>query len=164
MNDFTSDNTLQSEVDAPITLSADLARDIRQAVADPGSFLPRGNNYEEPVPRWSSRAVVRVIEAWLNSERLLGRVTHPLLVRAVGERRRQVAEKGFTADRDDMYCQGELHRAALAYLTGNAEIYPFQPVELEHWAQLSYEDRLAKVIALLMAEWDRQQRIQVRED
>jgi hypothetical protein len=33
---------------------------LRQAIADPGHYLPRGDNYEEPIHAWSARAVLHV--------------------------------------------------------------------------------------------------------
>ena len=46
---------------------ADVIRDrgllmaITQAIGDPGSFLPRGDDYQEPVTSWSARAVLLVV-------------------------------------------------------------------------------------------------------
>jgi hypothetical protein len=56
---------------------AELATRIRQAVADPGHFVPRGADSggepdTEPVSSWSARAVVAVLAAWLS--------THPPVV------------------------------------------------------------------------------------
>lgn len=31
---------------------------VAQAIGDPGSFLPRGNDYQESIPRWGMRAVL----------------------------------------------------------------------------------------------------------
>lgn len=35
---------------------------IRRAVSDPGSIVPRGDNYEEPIPHWSARAVIEILQ------------------------------------------------------------------------------------------------------
>jgi hypothetical protein len=35
---------------------------IRQAVSDPGSITPRGDNFEEPISRWSARAVIELLQ------------------------------------------------------------------------------------------------------
>lgn len=35
---------------------------IRRAIADPGQFLPRGDNYAEPITSWSARAVVAALD------------------------------------------------------------------------------------------------------
>lgn len=43
----------------------DMARKIVQAIADPGHFLKRGDDYTEPIPAWSGRAVVHVLNEWL---------------------------------------------------------------------------------------------------
>lgn len=48
---------------SPIT--DDMARRIVQAIADPGHFLKRGDDYTEPIPSWSGRAVVQVLNEWL---------------------------------------------------------------------------------------------------
>lgn len=34
---------------------------IRQAVSDPGSITPRGDNFQEPIGHWSARAVVELL-------------------------------------------------------------------------------------------------------
>lgn len=31
---------------------------LRRAIGDPGSFTPRGDNYEEPIVRWEARAAL----------------------------------------------------------------------------------------------------------
>lgn len=46
-------------------LSEDLVARIRLAVSDPGTFVSRGDDYREPVPAWSARAVVHVLNEWL---------------------------------------------------------------------------------------------------
>lgn len=42
-------------------LADDDLREIRTRIADPGHFLPRGDDYTEPITSWSARAVA----AWL---------------------------------------------------------------------------------------------------
>jgi hypothetical protein len=39
---------------------------IRLRISDPGAFLPRGDNYTEPVPAWSARAVMAYVNAVLD--------------------------------------------------------------------------------------------------
>jgi hypothetical protein len=51
---------------------AELASRIRQAVWDPGHFVPReadssGEPCREPISDWSARAVVAVLAAWLST-------------------------------------------------------------------------------------------------
>ena len=40
-----------------------LFRAVRLAISDPGSVLPRDENYRESVPNWSARAVMLIINA-----------------------------------------------------------------------------------------------------
>ena len=35
---------------------------IRQAVSDPGSITPRGGDFDEPIPHWSARAVIELLQ------------------------------------------------------------------------------------------------------
>ena len=42
---------------------------IAQAIGDPGSFLPRGDNYQETITRWSTRAVLTVLRDLAGGER-----------------------------------------------------------------------------------------------
>jgi hypothetical protein len=35
---------------------------IRRAVGDPGSIVPRGDNFEEPITHWSARAVIEILQ------------------------------------------------------------------------------------------------------
>lgn len=35
---------------------------VRQAVSDPGSITPRGDNFEEPITHWSARAVIELLQ------------------------------------------------------------------------------------------------------
>lgn len=34
---------------------------VAQAIGDPGSFLPRGNDYQETISRWGMRAVLTAL-------------------------------------------------------------------------------------------------------
>lgn len=43
------------------TTKQSLTDRIAQAIGDPGSFLPRGDNYNETITRWSTRAVEMVL-------------------------------------------------------------------------------------------------------
>lgn len=40
----------------------ELRRLITAAIADPGAFVPRGDDYTEPIPSWGARAVMSLLE------------------------------------------------------------------------------------------------------
>jgi hypothetical protein len=42
---------------------ADLQQELRQALGDPGSFLPRGDDYQEHIIDWQQRAVLQVLRS-----------------------------------------------------------------------------------------------------
>lgn len=46
-------------------ITDEFANRICLAVSDPGAFLKRGDDYTEPIYRWSARAVQQVISEWL---------------------------------------------------------------------------------------------------
>jgi hypothetical protein len=48
---------------------AELLPLMRQACFDPGMFCKRGDNYQEPLWEWQSRAVLKAIEPHLESAR-----------------------------------------------------------------------------------------------
>jgi hypothetical protein len=87
------------------------------------------------------------------------------------ERKRQIEEEGFTAERDDFWKHGELAKAAMCYLappscrTKNFIIknWPF----LTKWWKPSPDNRireLAKSAALAAAEIDRLLRLEGKEE
>lgn len=39
-----------------------IAKEIARAISDPGAFTPRGDDHKEPIPAWSARAVLNVVE------------------------------------------------------------------------------------------------------
>lgn len=48
--------SVQPNLDDPGTLAL-----IRRAIADPNQFVPRGDNYTEPITSWSARAVQKAL-------------------------------------------------------------------------------------------------------
>ena len=40
---------------------ADLHQLIAQAISDPGAFLPRGDDFREPIVAWGARAVMKAL-------------------------------------------------------------------------------------------------------
>jgi hypothetical protein len=38
---------------------------VRLRISDPGAFTPRGDDYTEPIPAWSARAVLLYVDAVL---------------------------------------------------------------------------------------------------
>lgn len=80
-------------------------------------------------------------------------IGHPLIRRAIAERNRQLREKGFNPLHDAAHANGELGRAAAAYITGSMAAYPWPDATKVAWKHPS--ERLIRAVALLLAEWDR---------
>lgn len=80
-------------------------------------------------------------------------IAHPLIRRAIAERNRQLREKGFNPLHDAALVNGELGRAAAAYITGSMATYPWPSASKVAWTDPA--ERLVRAVALLLAEWDR---------
>lgn len=77
------------------------------------------------------------------------------------ERRRQIVEKGRTPEHDDDLAMRELVSAAIAYASGDGDLWPWGD---ESWKPSKDDKRnLVKAGALIAAEIDRLQRIEMRE-
>lgn len=93
----------------------------------------------------------------------------PGVVAMLLERERQMAQEGFTHERDDAYARGELLRAAAVYMLRSAGIAllrlrPFWPWDIK-WLKADDKDRnLVKAGALLIAEMDRRARSESRKE
>jgi hypothetical protein len=91
--------------------------------------------------------------------------------RIATERKRQIKEEGFTAERDDQWSKGELTKAAVCYLYPGDELMPrwkktFWPWDARWWKP-SPEKRirnLEKAGALIAAEIDRLLRLESKEE
>lgn len=95
----------------------------------------------------------------------------------IAERRRQVAEEGWTAEHDDKHTEGELALAAAAYAIGEANLVGrvavgkhvsawykmIFPWDLKWWKPTSRRRDLVKSGALIFAEGDRDDRAAARE-
>lgn len=57
----------------PTTSPTELERALRFAIADPGAFTPRGDDFAEPIHCWSARAVLLVLEGDESSRATLSR-------------------------------------------------------------------------------------------
>jgi len=82
---------------------------------------------------------------------------HPLLRSATEERRRQIEKHGHTPQLDDRQDNNELPAAAAAYALGDAQQWPWttsRPTNLDLRGR-----SLARAVALLMAEFDRDDRL-----
>lgn len=75
--------------------------------------------------------------------------------RVHAERTRQKEEERWTAAGDDRYVDGELARAATAYLTGTQGLWPWN---LTYWKPKSPQRNLEKAGALYLAEAERLER------
>lgn len=72
------------------------------------------------------------------------------------ERRRQVDELGRTADHDALHDGGELTDAAVAYVWGDASLWPWGETDrFDESGSTDRIERLVKAGALLAAEIDR---------
>ncbi len=73
------------------------------------------------------------------------------------ERHRQITAEGWTPEHDDQWCNGELIDAAMCYAGSLRTDWPWHP----KWFKPSTPKRnLEKAMALLMAEWDRHDRLE----
>lgn len=45
-------------------------RIVLRAIADPGHFTPRGDNYDEPLVMWQRRAVLHALASWADGHLL----------------------------------------------------------------------------------------------
>lgn len=76
------------------------------------------------------------------------------------ERRRQVEDLGRTADHDARHDEGELTDAAVAYIWGEASLWPWGPANrFDGSGPNDRIERLVKAGALLAAEIDRLVRV-----
>lgn len=71
------------------------------------------------------------------------------------ERQRQIEKEGWTPEHDDEHRGGELSRAAVCYIKGNATGWPWEP---SWWKPKDRITNLAKAGALIAAEIDRLKR------
>ena len=108
----------------------------------------------------------------LNAEQARGMIEHMLgdamnsaALDVLAERRRQIAEKGWTPERDDSYINGELSDAAASYAL-NAGVPmrnlrpPYWPWDSSWWKPSTPRRDLVKAAALILAEIERLDRIQ----
>jgi|SRR6185503_3172037 len=120
-------------------------------------------------------------QQWDTVESVIGRemyvwpanvMLHPLLYRATVERRRQVSQ-GATPEHDDQHAVGELANAASCYAmtpTRRAGLYGFAtvpiawPWDAESWQPCPGDRKreLVKAVSLLLAEWDRLDRLEAQ--
>ncbi|MBP2232478.1 hypothetical protein J2847_005807 [Azospirillum agricola] len=77
----------------------------------------------------------------------------------VAERRRQIEVEGNTLEQDDGYTMGELARAAISYIKGFPEAWPWA---IKWWKPKDARRNLIRALALLVAEVERQDRAKVR--
>ena len=86
--------------------------------------------------------------------------------RIAKERQRQIEEKGWTAEHDDVYEAEELLLAAKCYLSDNnlirSKLWPFIGVCQDHSKDTHIRD-LEKAGALIAAEIDRLERLKNKE-
>lgn len=79
---------------------------IRRAICDPGQFLPRGDDYTEPITSWSARAVVAALAAAGVPEPAENSVIHPTRraeAEAVFGARAEEVVRGIAAEFEDRF-------------------------------------------------------------
>jgi hypothetical protein len=77
------------------------------------------------------------------------------------ERKRQIETKGFVAEHDDQWAEGELTDAAAALLLGDEEMWPwFDDDEESTFKSEGNIEDLVRAGALIAAEIDRLQRLE----
>jgi hypothetical protein len=89
------------------------------------------------------------------------------------ERRRQVADEGWTPEHDDTHVNGEMAEAAACYAIRNAEqrvfaggrsiLHTLWPWSREWWAPKNRRRDLIRAAALIVAEIERLDRAEARE-
>lgn len=130
---------------------------VRGKVAAVGLFKPRGPG-EPGWEYWRARGHEAPQPVYLDIPELSGAEVGALL-----ERRRQVAQEGFTPEHDDQYTSGELARAAGCYALAAGGVVLLRLLPFWPWARnylkAGDSDRcLDKAIALLLAEKERRNR------
>lgn len=84
-------------------------------------------------------------------------------IAALAERQRQIQVEGWTAEHDDEHDDGQLAKAAAAYalaeLVERSPMPEFWPWQHEWWKPKGRWRNLVRAIALLLAELEREQRI-----
>ncbi len=78
----------------------------------------------------------------------------PGQIRVREERERQIGKEAWTPEGDDMYTTGQLNRAAVAYLLGDATMWPIDWLP-EFWKPKTRTRDLERAGALFLAEADR---------
>lgn len=142
---------------APVRLPDGWATIQRGQVADLSLSKPRGPG-DSGWPYYQRQGFSAPQPIYVGFPEVSGRIAKGLL-----ERRRQVAQEGFTAEHDDMYQDGQLLRAAASYLLKAAGIatlrlLPFWPWKRDWFKDSDSERCLEKGFALLCAEMDRRDR------
>lgn len=95
-------------------------------------------------------------------------VTLPVCLEACSERARQI-DKGFDDLHDDKHTSGEIAQAAATYALATSSVRaPIRPSDLWPWEDNSFKPRgrrenLIRAIALLLAEVERLDRVEVRK-
>jgi hypothetical protein len=106
------------------------------------------------------QAVIIVAQA-LCSHRTQQHVHFPEFAEVIQERMRQVELEGYTKTLDDRWIKGELAQAAVAYVHGRREEWPWDPITFKRGQGngAGYRKNLVKAAALILAEISRLDRI-----